>query len=80
MSSDAASAAAAASASDAAASSAAASDVAITAEGASATALDPAIALRLGHAVRLVEKEKKFDEASDILGSLMQEWCVSVAS
>jgi len=29
---------------------------------------------RLGHAIRLVEKDRKYDDAADLLGSLMGEW------
>lgn len=48
----------------------------MTEEGRAATTLDPAMELRLGHAVRLSREEDRHTEAADILGDLLQVACV----
>ena len=44
----------------------------MTVEGRTATHLDAAMDLRLGHAVRLSREEDRHTEAADILGELLQ--------
>jgi hypothetical protein len=45
----------------------------LTEEGQVATSLDPALRLRLSYAERL-NKEKRFDDASEALSDLLKEW------
>ena len=51
-------------------------DAELTEEGKTATSLDPAMELRLAHAVRLSREEDRHTEAADILGDLLQAACV----
>ena len=50
----------------------------MTQEGRTATTLDAAMELRLGHAVRLSREEQRHTEAADILGELLQTACVGI--